>query len=196
MQLATMPSEAELGEAYGEAASDAYIEEEGGQRATARATLEAIERFTPCGSLLDLGCWVGFLLAEARGSGLGDAWRRAERVRVALCARAARARSDNRRPIHRRARRAPLRRGLPRRRDRASSAPGRRTRPDCLIAQSRRRRVSRPTGRREPSRSSTRLALVVGPAHSRPVLHTLEHRGPLAPSRVCAAGRRECAEGI
>jgi SAM-dependent methyltransferase len=70
MQLDRMPSQVELGEAYGEAASDDYVDEEAGQRATARAALERIERHTGGpGRQLDLGCWVGFLLAEARERG-------------------------------------------------------------------------------------------------------------------------------
>src|SRR5207244_4063831 len=63
MQLERFPSEAELGDAYGEAASEGYVGEEAGQRATAAAVLEQIERHVPArGGLLDLGCWVGFLL--------------------------------------------------------------------------------------------------------------------------------------
>jgi SAM-dependent methyltransferase len=69
MQLDRFPSEAELGEAYGEAASEDYVEEEAGQRATARVALERIGRFAQPGALVDLGCWVGFLLAEAREQG-------------------------------------------------------------------------------------------------------------------------------
>jgi SAM-dependent methyltransferase len=70
MQLDRMPSAARLGEAYGEAASDDYVDEEAGQRATARAALERIEKHTGGpGTLLDLGCWVGFLMAEARDRG-------------------------------------------------------------------------------------------------------------------------------
>jgi len=69
MQLAQMPAEAELSEAYGEAASDSYVEEEAGQRATARAVLDRIETYSNPGALLDLGCWVGFLLDEARKRG-------------------------------------------------------------------------------------------------------------------------------
>ncbi|HEX8649109.1 MAG TPA: class I SAM-dependent methyltransferase [Thermoleophilaceae bacterium] len=75
MQLDRFPTEAELGEAYGEAASDDYVEEEAGQRETARIALERIERFVPAGgsraprAVLDLGCWVGFLLAVARERG-------------------------------------------------------------------------------------------------------------------------------
>jgi len=70
MQLARMPSDAELEEAYAEAASSDYVEEEAGQRETARRWLERVERHVPQrGALLDLGCWVGFLLAEARDRG-------------------------------------------------------------------------------------------------------------------------------
>jgi SAM-dependent methyltransferase len=73
MQLDPMPPEAVLREAYTEAASEDYVGEEAGQRETARRALERIERHLPetSGSpaLLDLGCWVGFLLAEARSRG-------------------------------------------------------------------------------------------------------------------------------
>jgi SAM-dependent methyltransferase len=76
MQLDRFPSEAELGEAYGEAESEDYVEEEAGQRETARIALERIERYAPrapgrdgTAALLDLGCWVGFLLAVARERG-------------------------------------------------------------------------------------------------------------------------------
>lgn len=71
MQLDRFPAEEDLSEAYGEAESDAYVEEAAGQRATAAAVLERIEqaRRGRRGALLDLGCWVGFLLAEARRRG-------------------------------------------------------------------------------------------------------------------------------
>lgn len=73
MQLERMPSDAELGEAYGEAASGDYVEEAAGQRETARRALERIERHVGAGpgerGIVDLGCWVGFLLAEARDRG-------------------------------------------------------------------------------------------------------------------------------
>ncbi len=70
MQLDPMPSESVLAGAYAEAASEDYIDEEAGQRETARRALVRIERYRrPPGSLLDLGCWVGFLLAEARNRG-------------------------------------------------------------------------------------------------------------------------------
>lgn len=69
MQLARFPGEAELAEAYSEAESHDYVEEEAGQRATAREALAAIERHAGPGAILDLGCWVGFLLAEAETRG-------------------------------------------------------------------------------------------------------------------------------
>jgi SAM-dependent methyltransferase len=69
MQLEQMPADAELAEAYSSAESTDYVEEERGQRATAARTLEQIERHVARGRLLDLGCWVGFLLAEARERG-------------------------------------------------------------------------------------------------------------------------------
>jgi SAM-dependent methyltransferase len=69
MQLDRFPSEAELDAAYADAASDDYVLEEAGQRESFRRVLERIERFTDRGSLLDVGCWVGFLLAEARDRG-------------------------------------------------------------------------------------------------------------------------------
>lgn len=69
MQLERFPAESELATAYEQAASDDYIEEEAGQRETARRSLEAIERHVAPGALLDVGCWVGFLMAEAETRG-------------------------------------------------------------------------------------------------------------------------------
>jgi SAM-dependent methyltransferase len=69
MQLDRFPSDEELAAAYAAAASDDYVEEEAGQRATAREALERIERHVEPGRLLDVGCWVGFLMAEARDRG-------------------------------------------------------------------------------------------------------------------------------
>jgi SAM-dependent methyltransferase len=69
MQLETFPSSETLLEAYEEAESQDYVQEEAGQRATARQILERIEAHSDRGSILDLGCWVGFLLAEARDRG-------------------------------------------------------------------------------------------------------------------------------
>jgi SAM-dependent methyltransferase len=65
MQLARFPPATRLLEGYAEAESTDYLPEEPGQRATARAALEMIERHVARGALLDVGCWVGFLLAEA-----------------------------------------------------------------------------------------------------------------------------------
>jgi SAM-dependent methyltransferase len=69
MQLEHMPADAELGELYGEAESMDYVDEEAGQRETARRVLDDIERHRSPGRLLDLGCWVGFLLSEAERRG-------------------------------------------------------------------------------------------------------------------------------
>jgi SAM-dependent methyltransferase len=70
MQLQPMPSQELLDTGYADAASEDYVEEEAGQRATARRVLERIEpHVARRGALLDIGCWVGFLLAEARDRG-------------------------------------------------------------------------------------------------------------------------------
>jgi SAM-dependent methyltransferase len=73
MQLARMPGDVELESAYAGAASDDYVDEEAGQRETARRMLASIEAHAPRrGAILDLGCWVGFLLAEARERGWSE----------------------------------------------------------------------------------------------------------------------------
>ncbi len=69
MQLARLPAPSDLSSAYADAESGDYIAEEAGQRATARVTLDRIERRSPPGRLLDVGSWVGYLLDEARGRG-------------------------------------------------------------------------------------------------------------------------------
>jgi SAM-dependent methyltransferase len=69
MQLARFPGEEWLAQAYARAESRDYIDEEHGQRAQARAALDAIERHVTAGRLLDLGCWAGFLLDEGRRRG-------------------------------------------------------------------------------------------------------------------------------
>jgi SAM-dependent methyltransferase len=68
-QLEPMPAEEVLEQAYRDAASGAYEDEERGQRATAAAELARIERHARPGPLADLGCWVGFLAAEANRRG-------------------------------------------------------------------------------------------------------------------------------
>jgi SAM-dependent methyltransferase len=82
MQLDRFPGEAELASAYAEAASDDYVDEEAGQRESFRTVLGRIERYARKGSLLDIGCWVGFLLAEARERG----WRECVGVEPSLFA--------------------------------------------------------------------------------------------------------------
>lgn len=69
MQLDRLPPAVELERAYAATSADDYVSEEHGQRATARALLGRIERRVAAGELLDLGCWLGFLLAEARERG-------------------------------------------------------------------------------------------------------------------------------
>jgi SAM-dependent methyltransferase len=69
MQLERIPDDAQLVQLYAETESSDYVAEEAGQRETARAVLDRIERYTPRGRLLDMGCWVGFLLAEASTRG-------------------------------------------------------------------------------------------------------------------------------
>lgn len=69
LQLLDMPTEVVLGEVYGAAADVEYVDEEVGQRATATAVLARLEQHVAPGRLLDLGCWVGFLLSEATARG-------------------------------------------------------------------------------------------------------------------------------
>lgn len=68
-QLERFPSPSFLEDGYADAASADYVAEEPGQRATGRAALRVIERHVGRGALLDVGCWLGFLLAEARDRG-------------------------------------------------------------------------------------------------------------------------------
>ena len=70
MQVSPMPATEELDRAYEVAESEDYVEEEVGQRVTARGALERIEAaLGRRGRILDLGCWTGFLLAEAQSRG-------------------------------------------------------------------------------------------------------------------------------
>ncbi len=69
MQLDRFPTAESLLEGYAEAESADYLDEQTGQRTTARRQLEQLERHATPGRLLDLGCWAGFLLDEARSRG-------------------------------------------------------------------------------------------------------------------------------
>jgi SAM-dependent methyltransferase len=69
MQLERFPPDPWLAEAYARAESSDYLDEEPGQRATARQALTTLERYAKGRRLLDLGCWAGFLLDEARQRG-------------------------------------------------------------------------------------------------------------------------------
>jgi SAM-dependent methyltransferase len=69
VQLDVMPSDEQLASAYAEAEEGLLIAQETGQRATARLALDRIERHREPGRMIDVGCWVGFLLAEARERG-------------------------------------------------------------------------------------------------------------------------------
>jgi SAM-dependent methyltransferase len=69
MQTHPPPSPARLRAGYAEAASEDYVGEEAGQRETARRALARIEELASPGRLLDVGCWTGFLLDEARRRG-------------------------------------------------------------------------------------------------------------------------------
>lgn len=69
MQVAEFPPVQTLEEAYARVSEAAYLDEERGQRATAARALERIERHVARGRLCDLGCWVGFLVAEAAARG-------------------------------------------------------------------------------------------------------------------------------
>ncbi|MEA2347958.1 MAG: hypothetical protein QOG62_1745 [Thermoleophilaceae bacterium] len=69
MQLDRFPEEEELSAAYADAASDDYVDEEAGQRESSRRVLVQIEAHAGPGAMADLGCWVGFLLAEAEKRG-------------------------------------------------------------------------------------------------------------------------------
>jgi SAM-dependent methyltransferase len=71
-QLAHMPSEVELLALYVGARADHYVEEQEGQLATANAVLDHIQAHLTMSDpprILDLGCWVGFLLVAARDRG-------------------------------------------------------------------------------------------------------------------------------
>jgi len=73
MQLSRGLEETDLEQAYSEAESEDYVGEEIGQRATARQILQTVESHVARGGLVDVGCWVGFLLSEAQGRGWSPA---------------------------------------------------------------------------------------------------------------------------
>jgi SAM-dependent methyltransferase len=69
-QVSPVPPERALTQAYVDAESFDYVIEEAGQRSTARRWLEQLEAHASArGELLDLGCWVGYLLSEAEQRG-------------------------------------------------------------------------------------------------------------------------------
>jgi SAM-dependent methyltransferase len=69
MQLRPLPAEQDLDAAYGDAESEAYVEEADGQRETARRALARLEGHVAPGTLLDVGAWVGYLVSEADARG-------------------------------------------------------------------------------------------------------------------------------
>jgi SAM-dependent methyltransferase len=69
MQLIELPRGATLLTDYAEAESGDYLAEEAGQRITAGRLLDRLEAYVEPGALLDVGCWLGFLLDEARTRG-------------------------------------------------------------------------------------------------------------------------------
>ena len=69
MQLRPLPAERDLDAAYGDAESADYVEEAAGQRETARRVLGRLERHVAPGELLDVGAWIGYLVAEAGDRG-------------------------------------------------------------------------------------------------------------------------------
>jgi SAM-dependent methyltransferase len=69
MQVAALPAQPALSAGYAEVTEAAYLDEEPGQRATAARILERLEQHRRPGRLLDVGCWVGFMVAVAGGRG-------------------------------------------------------------------------------------------------------------------------------
>ncbi len=69
MQLDVFPTDEALAAEYAKASSDDYVEEERGQRESARRMFAKVEEHVPRGRLLDLGPWVGFYMAEAESRG-------------------------------------------------------------------------------------------------------------------------------
>src|SRR4051794_29672577 len=69
VQQPALPSGTRLLDLYREAGDAAYLDEEGGRRATAGRLLDLIGARVPGGRLLDVGCGPGLVLDEARRRG-------------------------------------------------------------------------------------------------------------------------------
>jgi len=69
LQQPGLPQGPELLDLYRGMRDDDYLAEAEGRRATARRLLDALERHTPPGRLLEVGCGHGLLLDEARARG-------------------------------------------------------------------------------------------------------------------------------
>ena len=207
-QTDPMPADAVLESAYADAASEDYVAEEAGQRETARRALEHIEaNLTPVPipptnggprhrTLLDLGCWVGFLLSEAEERG----WAVTGVEPSAFASQFARERLglDVRTgglfetELPQRA----LRRDRHGRRHRAPAAPRRRAGPDGRAAAPRRDRLDGAARRRQPRRARDARALVVGDPDARAVLHAPLAAHAAGAPRLDGARDRDRAEGV
>ena len=69
IQQPALPKGPELHELYRDMRDDDYLTEEAGRRVTSRRLLDAIERHTQRGRMLEVGCGHGLLLDEARARG-------------------------------------------------------------------------------------------------------------------------------
>jgi SAM-dependent methyltransferase len=67
--LAETPTDEVLAAAYGDAADPVSLDEESGQRETARRSLARIEQVVRPGRLVDVGCWTGSFVAAAAERG-------------------------------------------------------------------------------------------------------------------------------
>ena len=178
MQVAELPALGELARATRRSPRAPTSTRRRGQRATAARALERIERHVPVGALCDLGCWVGFLLAEAERRGWRGPGDRALRLRRGIRPRRAGAgrggpdRGDG----------GPARRGFDAvvmgGRDRAPARPRRGAAQGPRAAPARRRALPGASRRGQLSGPQARPALVVGAAHARAVLHPHQPRPP------------------
>jgi 2-polyprenyl-3-methyl-5-hydroxy-6-metoxy-1,4-benzoquinol methylase len=69
IQQPALPAGPELLDLYRDMEDDHYLDEEAGRRATSRRLLRHVEKVTPRGRLLEVGCGHGLLLDEARRRG-------------------------------------------------------------------------------------------------------------------------------